>query len=104
MMKGWKQAMWLLTMLIFKLLFVKANNLNFDVNSNKQLPYSVDGSNALARSALVERQEKLQYNCEEVIKFDNNFKKIYEPDDFQNILVDDKHELLYCYVPKVSLN
>lgn len=102
MMKGWKQAMWLLIMLICKLLFVKANNLNFDDYTNKQLPYSVSGSNALARSALVERQEKLQYNCEEIIKFDINPKKIYEPDDFKNILVDDQHELLYCYVPKVA--
>lgn len=61
--------------------------------------YSWTGPNALARSALVERQERLQYNCElESSETDING---LNPELFRNILVDDLHELLYCYVPKV---
>lgn len=61
--------------------------------------YSWTGPNALARSALVERQERLQYNCE----LESNEVDIaaLNPESFKNILVDDLHELLYCYVPKV---
>ncbi|XP_011685749.1 PREDICTED: carbohydrate sulfotransferase 11-like isoform X1 [Wasmannia auropunctata] len=62
--------------------------------------YSWTGPNALARSALVERQERLQYNCE----LESNEVDIpaLNPELFRNILVDDLHELLYCYVPKVA--
>lgn len=65
--------------------------------------YSWTGPNALARSALVERQERLQYNCEEILgdrEFEN---ENLNPKSFRNILVDEQHELLYCYVPKVRL-
>lgn len=69
------------------------------LEQNKYI-YSWTGPNALARSALVERQERLQYNCE----LESNEVDIaaLNPDSFRNILVDDLHELLYCYVPKVS--
>lgn len=61
--------------------------------------YSWTGPNALARSALVERQERLQYNCE----WENKDADIdtLTSESFRNILVDESHELLYCYVPKV---
>lgn len=67
--------------------------------SDKYL-YSWTGPNALARSALLERQERLQYNCElEINEIDIG---TLNPESFRNILVDDSHELLYCYVPKVA--
>lgn len=62
--------------------------------------YSWTGPNALARSALVERQERLQYNCE--LESSGTDAEALNPDSFRNILVDDSHELLYCYVPKVN--
>ncbi|KAK2587762.1 hypothetical protein KPH14_003870 [Odynerus spinipes] len=64
--------------------------------------YSWTGPNALARSALLERQERLQYNCEEVLKRTNSTNETLSPESFRNILVDEQHELLYCYVPKVA--
>ncbi|XP_043664751.1 carbohydrate sulfotransferase 11-like [Vespula pensylvanica] len=64
--------------------------------------YSWTGPNALARSALLERQERLQYNCEEIIKRNNVENGTLSPESFRNILVDEQHELLYCYVPKVA--
>jgi len=67
--------------------------------SNKYI-YSWTGPNALARSALVERQERLQYNCE--LESSEVDIAALNPESFRNILVDDLHELLYCYVPKVS--
>ncbi|EZA47465.1 Carbohydrate sulfotransferase [Ooceraea biroi] len=62
--------------------------------------YSWTGPNALARSVLVERQERLQYSCE----LESNEVNVgaFNPESFRNILVDDLHELLYCYVPKVA--
>ncbi|EFN86856.1 carbohydrate sulfotransferase 11 [Harpegnathos saltator] len=62
--------------------------------------YSWTGPNALARSALVERQERLQYNCE--LESKGADIGALTPESFRNILVDDSHELLYCYVPKVA--
>ncbi|KAK9305440.1 hypothetical protein QLX08_003563 [Tetragonisca angustula] len=64
--------------------------------------YSWTGPNALARSALVERQERLQYNCEEILGDKNSQNDDLNPESFRNILVDEQHELLYCYVPKVA--
>ncbi|KAK1126914.1 hypothetical protein K0M31_004535 [Melipona bicolor] len=64
--------------------------------------YSWTGPNALARSALVERQERLQYNCEEIFGDKNSQNDDLNPESFRNILVDEQHELLYCYVPKVA--
>ncbi|XP_017876663.1 carbohydrate sulfotransferase 11-like [Ceratina calcarata] len=64
--------------------------------------YSWTGPNALARSALVERQERLQYNCEELFGEKNSRDVDLDPESFRNILVDEQHELLYCYVPKVA--
>lgn len=67
------------------------------LESNKYI-YSWTGPNALARSALIERQERLQYNCE----LENSETDIeLNSELFRNVLVDDLHELLYCYVPKV---
>ncbi|XP_003489107.1 carbohydrate sulfotransferase 11 [Bombus impatiens] len=64
--------------------------------------YSWTGPNALARSALVERQERLQYNCEEIFEDRDSLNENLNPESFRNILVDEQHELLYCYVPKVA--
>lgn len=64
--------------------------------------YSWTGPNALARSALVERQERLQYNCEEILGYRESENEDLNPESFRNILVDEQHELLYCYVPKVA--
>ncbi|XP_076685245.1 carbohydrate sulfotransferase 11 isoform X2 [Andrena cerasifolii] len=66
----------------------------------ESLRYSCTGPNALARSALVERQERLQYNCEEILGDVEN--EVSSPESLRNILVDEQHELLYCYVPKVA--
>lgn len=66
--------------------------------------YSWTGPNALARSALVERQERLQYNCEEIFEDRDSLNENLNPESFRNILVDEQHELLYCYVPKVQIN
>ncbi|CAL7943294.1 unnamed protein product [Xylocopa violacea] len=64
--------------------------------------YSWTGPNALARSALVERQERLQYNCEEILGDKDSQSQDLNAELFRNILVDEQHELLYCYVPKVA--
>ncbi|XP_011500319.1 PREDICTED: carbohydrate sulfotransferase 11 [Ceratosolen solmsi marchali] len=63
--------------------------------------YSWSGPNALARSTLLERQEQLQYKCDQMTK-DKILEKIQDPEAFRNLLVDEKHKLLYCYVPKVA--
>ena len=63
--------------------------------------YSLTGPNALARTSLLERQEKLQYNCEEM-PLNGIRREMVDPEEFHNILVDEKHKLLYCYVPKVT--
>lgn len=69
----------------------------FDITSI----YSWSGPNALARSSLLERQENLQNNCEELPDIEVR-RKITSLNEFSNILVDEKHKLLYCYVPKVA--
>lgn len=68
---------------------------------NEDFIYSWTGPNALARSALVERQERLQYNCEEIVGDRGSQNDDLNPESFKNILVDEQHDLLYCYVPKV---
>lgn len=78
---------------------VRSNDEDRKLFEQNKYIYSWTGPNALARSALVERQERLQYNCElEGSEVDTALN----PELFRNILVDDLHELLYCYVPKVS--
>lgn len=69
----------------------------------KEHAYSWTGPNALVRSALVERQERLQYNCEREYggEYVASVIGAASPESFRNVLVDDLHELLYCYVPKV---
>ncbi|XP_008550441.1 carbohydrate sulfotransferase 11 [Microplitis demolitor] len=94
--------------LMFTFVHLEINNNNDNNNelSNKfkrnKPAYSSIGSNALARSALVERQEKLQYNCEDIIAAKKINERVLIPNDFRNILVNDELELLYCYVPKVA--
>ena len=63
--------------------------------------FSWTGPNALARSSLLERQEKLQLNCEEIQDKEIR-REIVDLEEFHNILVDEQHKLLYCYVPKVN--
>ena len=75
-----------------------------DTHQQKSQDYSWSSSNALARSALVERQERLQHNCEEISVRNEDPKRVLVPNDFRNLLVDNQHELLYCYVPKVIFN
>ncbi|XP_012261286.2 carbohydrate sulfotransferase 11 [Athalia rosae] len=75
---------------------------------NYSTRYSILGPNALARSAFLERQERLQKNCDAIYQInENNGHKNYahvsiEPDMFRHFIVDDQHKLLYCYVPKVA--
>lgn len=64
--------------------------------------YSWPGSNALARSTLLDRQERLQYKCDQMNR-DRSLERIQDPAEFRNLLVDEKHKLLYCYVPKVYI-
>lgn len=105
-MVKWQAMVMMILMTYVTLKFVKSKTIDLTLTkkySRHKPPYSWIGSNALARSALVERQERLQYNCEEMMMtghIDNNRSLI--PDDFRNILVDDELELLYCYVPKVK--
>lgn len=69
------------------------------VDEREQLPanrYSVAGPNALARSVLLDRQERLQLNCDNIMDQDDP-----EPQMFHHLIVDEQHKLLYCYVPKV---
>lgn len=99
---------------MFTFVHLETNNDNSIVNNNNdglstkfqrhKPAYSSIGSNALARSALIERQEKLQYNCEDIMTTKQVNERILVPDDFRNILVNDELELLYCYVPKVLIN
>ncbi|KAL7305458.1 hypothetical protein TKK_0002199 [Trichogramma kaykai] len=60
--------------------------------------YSLSGPNALTRSTLLDRQEKLQNKCEQ----SSERELTRDPELFKNLLVDDQHKLLYCYVPKVA--
>ncbi|XP_015519195.2 carbohydrate sulfotransferase 11 [Neodiprion lecontei] len=61
--------------------------------------YSVAGPNALARSLLVERQERLQKNCDTLPR---QRDQLVTSKIFHHLIVDELHKLLYCYVPKVA--
>lgn len=109
MMIGWRGVRILLcTYVVVSLcvwLTIDANGVSkiFDdtvTDRRESFDYTWNSSNALARSALVERQERLQYNCD-IFTSRNRPKRTLVPDDFRNLIVDEKHELLYCYVPKV---
>lgn len=103
----WKIVLFGLGASIFILINMKYQLPNNDNSSKTNVDYSWSGPNALARSILMERQEKLQLNCDEIFNKDKNFiqskKKQVEADSFKNVLVDEKHRLLYCYVPKVFI-
>ena len=68
-----------------------------------ETPYSWSGPNALARSTLLDRQERLQDKCDQMSR-DKVLPQMQDPEEFRNLLVDDKHKLLYCYVPKVNVD
>ncbi|XP_014214402.1 carbohydrate sulfotransferase 11 [Copidosoma floridanum] len=72
-----------------------------DVNK-ETYHYSWSDTNALTRSTLLDRQERLQFRCDQVETTEGPFPENRDPEAFRNILVDDNHQLLYCYVPKVA--
>ncbi|XP_015123862.1 carbohydrate sulfotransferase 11 [Diachasma alloeum] len=102
-MTGWRVAlgMTVWTYVLVDLFVTGEISLSGDIPRRKP-PYSVMGSNALERSVLMDRQERLQLNCEEVMRMASPELENLKPKDFRNILVDEAHELLYCYVPKVA--
>lgn len=67
-------------------------------NDREDTLYSWSSPNALTRSTLLDRQERLQYKCDQISRGESPDN----PEAFHNLLVDDEHKLLYCYVPKVN--
>ncbi|XP_015588111.1 carbohydrate sulfotransferase 11 [Cephus cinctus] len=115
-MTRWSVARVLTTFEMYSLIFVASRSQAFASSKEERVLdldfqnsnfssamtiYSLAGPNALARSGLVERQEKLQQHCEE-IPDEEIHKRDVLPEMFHHILVDEKHKLLYCYVPKVA--
>lgn len=99
-------AVWAAVLLLLDISTAKGSAVNDDKRrsfESEGVMYSWTGPNALARSALVERQERLQYNCEEILADQQPRNEDLNPESFRNILVDEQHELLYCYVPKVRI-
>lgn len=52
------------------------------------------------RSNLLDREDYLHERCKELGR-NQTLEDLKSPKDFHNIIVDEQHELLYCYVPKV---
>ncbi|XP_011303685.1 carbohydrate sulfotransferase 11 isoform X3 [Fopius arisanus] len=103
-MPGWRRAvlkMTVWTCVLVELFVMGDISLLGDIPRRKS-PDLVLGANALTRSVLIDRQERLQHNCEEILRMEAPDLGNFEPKDFNNILVDEVHELLYCYVPKVA--
>ncbi|XP_058794472.1 carbohydrate sulfotransferase 11 [Phymastichus coffea] len=105
-MKGWLIALFAIQ-ISFKCLTINAQNIwddigNGDDNDKIESPdNSWSERNSLARTTLFDRQERLQQRCEQMTRNEPTMT-IDDPKIFHNILVDDKHKLLYCYVPKVA--
>lgn len=76
------------------------NNLDPRMDRLELPPEAWDSSGALTRSVFVERQERLQANCDSIFKDSN--ATVTDSAQFHNFLVDEMHKLLYCYVPKVN--
>lgn len=110
MIRGWRLTSTILVAFGMIFLMKRASQVNgslddisineLDSDGNRS-PYSRFGPNAMARSALVERQERLQMSCDEISKNQPQAFDELDPEAFKNLLVDEKHQLLYCYVPKV---
>jgi hypothetical protein len=109
-MKGWTRTviaicvlLWFAVVSAQKVWSVIRNGGDMEIGDKSTLDesfYSWFGPNALARSTLLERQEQLQYKCDQMSR-DKMLEQVQDPEAFRNLLVDEKHKLLYCYVPKV---
>lgn len=51
-----------------------------------------------AQRSLHGRRELLEQAC----LSQNRKRQVLSPDDLKHLIVDDKHSLIYCYVPKVG--
>lgn len=51
-----------------------------------------------AQKSLHGRRELLEQVC----LSQNRKRQVLSPDDLKHLIVDDKHSLIYCYVPKVG--
>ncbi|XP_012275009.1 carbohydrate sulfotransferase 11 [Orussus abietinus] len=63
--------------------------------------YSQLKHNALVRAIFVQRQERLLVECSKIVD-NGSCDTSIKPEMLHHILVDEKHKLLYCFVPKVA--
>lgn len=51
-----------------------------------------------AQRSLQDRRELLEQTCLR----NTRKRQVLSPEDLKHLIVDDKHSLIYCYVPKVG--
>lgn len=95
------QCLFILIVCITKFVLTETNNIDNNINNN--LNVNSHGFE-LTQANNLQRQELIQNVCEQYFNSNENTLDGIPDDQLQHLLVDERHQLLYCYVPKVSKN
>lgn len=92
------QCLFAILICLTKFVLTETYDNNNDINNLNVNSHGFE----LTQANNLQRQELIQNVCEQYFNSNENTLDGIPDDQLQHLLVDERHQLLYCYVPKVS--